>query len=264
MAQNNLDILTSMIMEIPLWIQEVVYIDLKKNLEQKVQGITSPNKESEIYYIFVPELTFKGKQEVKTHEHKHEFNIYKYLNSAAQGMRVVDITLNNLWSLEESSKYLVECIKNEYIKNPQDAVLNSSIYYLAGEIRLGEYVKRLNKINAEELDVVLRKQKMHNEQNENTKLKIGEIMINMGYIAHNDIDKILFTKDEAKRRFLVDIAQLAQKQTGGTTPSPLPAAANQPDTQELLQKIQKLTAENNLLKDKLRAIFNIQNKHKPQ
>ena len=86
----------------------------------------------------------------------------------------------------------------------------------------------------------------------------------MGYIAHNDIDKILFTKDEAKRRFLVDIAQLAKKQTGGTTPSPLPAAANQPDTQELLQKIQKLTAENNLLKDKLRAIFNIQNKHKPQ
>ena len=29
---------------------------------------------------------------------------------------------------------------------------------------------------------------------------------------------------------------------------------------ELKQKLQKLTAENNLLKDKLRAIFNIQNK----
>lgn len=248
MPQNNLNILVETIFDAPLWVQEAIYIDIQQHLEEKLTGVTKKTVEEEVYPIFVPVLTFKGKKELETHEHNLDFNIYKYLSSANSGLRVIDITLNNFWTLEESSAYLAQCIKSEFIKSPSNPVLNASIFYLGNEIRLGEYVKRLNKINVEELDDVLRKQKKHNEENPSAKIKVGEILIDMGYVANNDIDKILYIKDEAKKRFILSMDMKS------------PAKRESVNYEEIQQKIQKLSQENNLLKEKLRAIFNIQNK----
>ena len=68
----------------------------------------------------------------------------------------------------------------------------------------------------------------------------------MGYVANKDIDKIINLKEEAKKRFII------------SNDFKLPAQNENVDYTELQQKIKKLTTENNLLKDKLRAIFNIQ------
>ncbi|MBS4761083.1 MAG: hypothetical protein KHX03_10340 [Clostridium sp.] len=247
MAQNNLGVLVETIFNAPLWVQEVIFVDMKKHLEEKLKGVTDATEE-EIYPTYIPELSFKGKKELETHDHNHDFNIYKYLTSASQGLRVIDITLNNFWTLEESSKYLAECIKNEYIKSPANPALYAGIFYIGGEIRLGEYVKKLNMINIEQLDDVLRKQKQYNEENPQSPKKIGEMLLSMGYVANKDIDKILYIKNEAKKRFILSNDLKA------------PAKAENVNYEELQQKIQKLTQENNLLKDKLRAIFNIQNK----
>ena len=178
--QNNLSILMNTILEAPVWVQEVVYLDIQKRLKEKLASVSNPDTTSEIYTVFVPEITFKGKKELETHENGLDFNIYKYLEAASNKLRVIDITLNNFWTLEESSKYLAECIRKEFIRNPSDPVLSASIFYIAGEIRIGEYVKRLNKINVEELDDVLRKQKQHNLEHPDERLKAGEIMISMG------------------------------------------------------------------------------------
>lgn len=252
-VHNNLDNIMNVIYDAPVWVQEVIYLDIKKHLDEKLAAIAQSNS-SINYPVYVPELTFKGKQELKTHENNLDFNIYKYLKSVSEGLRVIDITLNNFWSLEESSYYLAECLKKEFIKPVQDIVLNASVFYLAGEIRIGEYVKRLNKINVQELDDVLRKQKVHNQDNPDAKIKVGQIMVDMGYVANNDIDKILYIKDEAKRRFIVskDIK----------TTSPDINSENTEKLQQLTSLNQRLSAENKLLKDKLRAIFNIQNKNK--
>ncbi len=247
------------ILEAPVWVQEVIYLDIQKRLKEKLASVSNPDTTGEIYSIFVPEITFKGKKELETHENGLDFNIYKYLEAASNNLRVIDITLNNFWTLEESSCYLAECIKREFIKNPSDPVLSASVFYIAGEIRIGEYVKRLNKINIEELDNVLRKQKQHNQEHPEERLKAGEIMISMGYVANKDIDKILYTKEEAKKRFILSNLQKSAQQ---------PAAISQHSVEyeakikELTALNQKLAAENNLLKDKLRAIFNIQNKNK--
>lgn len=257
--QNNLNILMNTILEAPVWVQEIIYLDIKNNLKEKLASITTSDNSGIIYPAYVPEITFKGKKELETHESNLDFNIYKYLKAAAQGLRVIDITLNNFWTLEESSKYLAECLKKEFIKSPSDIVLNASIFYLAGEIRIGEYVKRLNKINVEELDDVLRKQKQHNIEHPEAKLKAGEIMISMGYVANKDIDKILYTKEEAKKRFLIaNTIKTTQQQDS----SQIQPSETETKLKELSIQNQKLIAENNLLKDKLRAIFNIQNKNK--
>ena len=141
----------------------------------------------------------------------------------------------------------------ELIKPPDNLIL-AGIHYMSGEIRLGEYVKRLNKIDIKELDDILRKQKQHNEENPDSKLKIGEIMVDMGFVANKDIDKILHTKSEAKKRYIL---------TTENKPAAITSTApNLPKTPANDELVKKLMTENKLLKDKLRAVFNIQNKHK--
>ena len=69
-------------------------------------------------------------------------------------------------------------------------MVSSAILYLGNEIRLGEYVKRMNKINMNQLDDVLQKQRQYNDEHPENKKKIGEMLIDMGFVANNDIDKI--------------------------------------------------------------------------
>ena len=242
---NNLNVFMNTILNAPAWVKEVIYVDLKKDMESKF-GAVSANKEEDMYTIYVPEITFKGKKELETHEHGHEMNIYKYLTGASSTCRVVDITLDNFWTLEESSRYLSFCIKNEYIKEPANAVVAASVLYLGSEIRLGEYVKRINLIDVTQLDDALRKQKELNSGSEYHRL--GEVLVDMGMLINDDITKILQFKDESKKRFML------------TMDAPKAPAAVPVNIRELQEKTDKLAKENALLKEKLRAIFNIQNK----
>lgn len=253
--ENTLSLLIKKVLEAPVWVQEVIYCDIKKQLETKLPSIDLNYKEIEIYPAYVPKITFKGKKELETHSLGLDTNIYKCLDALTKNLRVIDITLNNFWTLEETSKCLATCIDNEFIYEPEDNTMCAGIYYIAGFIKIGEYVKKINKINVEQLDDVLRKQKEYNQQNPNEPIKTGELMINMGYIANLDIDKILYIKDEAKKRFIfsTDLKSETNIKSASTTST---------QEKELLAENQKLLAENKLLKDKLRQIFNIQNKSK--
>lgn len=253
--KNYFEILTDIIYESPIWVQEVIFIDMKKRLEQRYPGLTSHPNEADVYPCFVPEITVQGKLEAESKAMQGEYgpNLYKCLNSLKKSLRVIDITLNNLWTLEETSEALVACIKHEFIKEPENLLVSSAILYLGNEIRLGEYVKRMNKINMNQLDDVLQKQRQYNDEHPENKKKIGEMLIDMGFVANNDIDKIIQIKDESKRRFIVPPHSGINFDSG----------CDAKDMQELKLTVDKLTKENNLLKDKLRAIFNIQNKKKP-
>lgn len=244
--ENNLNTLINTIINAPMWIKEVIHNDLKKHLVSEVPNIMETDPQ-DIYAIYVPEITFKGRKELESHEHGHEINVYKYLSGVNSNFRVVDITLNNFWTLEESSRYLVSCIKNEYIKAPQNLVVCASIFYMANEIRLGEYVKRINLIDVTQLDSALRKQKEVNKDTHSYQ-KLGNVLINMGYIVNDDIVKILQIKDESQKRFMLSM-DLSKS-----------LDSNVINFKVLEEKIDKLAKENAILKEKLRAIFKIQQK----
>ena len=250
--KNNLNLLMDTILGAPAWIQEALYIDLGEKLKEKIPTFDLSYSLADSYPIYRPKITFKGKQELQNHDMGLDFNVYKYLNSLMEELRVIDITLNNFWTLEESSKYLIECIKNEFVTPPTNTVLLAEIYYLSGEIKIGEFVKRINKINVEELDMVLRKQKQYNLEHPDEKIKTGELLVDMGYVANNDIEKILYVKDESKKRYIVSCINMG----GNESPE------SDAKIEEINELNQKLLAENKFLKDKLRAVFNIQNKNK--
>lgn len=257
MAANGLSVLMETICNAPFWVQEVIFCDIRTHLQDVYKIKIEGDKKDEIYPLYVPELTFKGKTELEKREKGLEYNAYKYMECVSKGMRIVDITLNNFWSLEESSTILAELVKTELIKNPANPVISASIFYLGNHIRLGEYVKRLEIINIDELDDILRKQKNYNEANPDTKLKIGEIMLEMGVVANQDIDRIIAIKNESKKRFIMKLDTIPNMQ-----PSNVSSAQNEAQIKTLKQTISRLEAENKLFKDKLRAIFNIQSKKK--
>lgn len=251
-----LALLMEKIADAPVWVQEVIYFDIKQRLLAALPSIDLNYKDVGIYPAFVPKLTFKGKKELQDRSMGFDINTYKCLESMLSESRVIDITLDNFWTLEEMSKCLVDCLENELIYPPDDNVMCAAIYYIAGEIRIGEYVKRIDKINVEQLDDVLHRQKEYNLANPDAPVKTGELLVNMGYVANMDIDKILYTKDEAKRRFIFSLDTDANNVR---LKSAVEGVGNQ---SELLEQNKKLLAENKLLKDKLRQIFNIQNKGK--
>ena len=68
------------ILNAPLWVQEVVYLDIKQHLEEVLPNAAVDAKSNEVYPAYYPEITFKGKQELETHSNGLDFNIYKYLS----------------------------------------------------------------------------------------------------------------------------------------------------------------------------------------
>lgn len=247
---KNLHILIKAITDAPVWVQEVILHDLKSHLETFAPNVLETPKE-DVYALFVPELTFKGKKELETREHGHELNVYKFLTTVNEKIRVIDLTLRNFWTLEECSRYLSLSIKNEYIKKPENPFVNAAILYLGNEIRLGEYVKRVSLINVDQLEAALRRQKEINKDT-HSYTKLGGVLVDLGFIVEDDIKKILNIKSESEKRFIPTLDLSKTGDTGGV------------NFKEMQQKIEKLTKENALLKEKLRAIFNIQSKKKAE
>lgn len=230
-------------------------MDVLHSFEEKLD-FKADVKTADIYSLFLPELTFKGKKEFDTRERGHEPNIYKLLQSTILKKRVVDIAVDNFWSLEDLSKLLSECIKQEYIKTPENDVINATLYYMSGEIRLGEYAKRAKLIDVVQLDQAMRRQKELNATN-GAVVPIGEVLIQLGFLTKDAISKIILIKDDCKRRFVYGggNTEPVQQQTNEIAQSRMNI-----EMQQMKMQLQRYAQENAILKDKLRAIFNLQNK----
>ena len=247
--------LVDTILTAPFWVQEALFMDVLSSFEEKLDLKTNIKTE-DIYTLYVPELTYKGNRECETREHGHEPNLYKFMQSAMLKKRIVDITIDNFWTLNETSKMVSECIKNEYIKPTDNDVINASIYYMSGEIRLGEYAKRAKYIDVVQLDQAMRRQKEINQSTGNN-TPIGEVLIQMGFLTKEAIARIILIKDDCKKRFIINTEQSSIQPANDIAQS----RANI-EMQQMKMELNRYAQENKILKDKLRAIFNLQNKKK--
>ena len=248
--------LVSTILGAPFWVQEALFMDVLGSFEEKL-GFKAEVKTEDIYVLYVPELTFKGKKEFDSHEHGHDPNLYKILQSTLLKKRVVDITIDNFMSLEDTSKLLSECIKQEYIKPPVNEVVSASIYYMSGEIRLGEYAKRAKLIDVVQLDSAMRRQKELNMATGKV-TPIGEVLIELGFLTKEAIAKIILIKDDSKRRFVFGGGASAPAQQSDDVAQ----SRMNIEMQQMKMQLQRYAQENQILKEKLRAVFNLQNKNK--
>ncbi len=242
MAKNILGLFLEKLMSFPLWVKQIVYLRLYQNLSLTLSEDFINTKEKDIFHLYIPVLSFAGRTELSERKGGLDTNIYNFLSAVAENMSMIEISMNNFWTLEEVAKYYIFCLEQNYVKVPDSVQVHSMAGFMAGKFRTGEYFKRTGKINVDQLERTIVKQKEYAQKG--TPRKMAEIMISLGYVTEKDTFSLLLIKEEAKKRFILDAGII-----------PKEATSNIVDTKFYQDEIAKLTEQNKLLKDQLGRIL---------
>lgn len=242
MTKNILALFIDKLLAFPLWVKQVIYLRLHQDLATHLSEDFIDREEENIFALFIPILTFAGRTELIEKKDGLDNNIYNFLANVADGLNILEISMNNFWTLEEIAKYFIFCLEQNYIKTPDSEQIHAMAGFMAGKFRTGEYFKRVGKIDVDQLERTIIKQKECAEKG--NPLKVAEVMISLGYITEKDTSSLLIIKEEAKKRFILDT---------GIIPKETPDAIK--DALYYQEKIDCLTEQNNALKDRLSKIL---------
>ena len=162
---------------------------------------------------------------------------------------IFEITIKNNWTLADTAKIFVRLCELEYVQVP-DYATNKNVaiaLFIAGKLKTGEFLKRINKISAIQLEQAIRYQKQLNDEGRH--IKMASILIKMGFITDKGLDSLLLLKDEAKKRLPVNVGFISTK------------FSTQQDEQDQVSRMQReiarLENENLIMKKRLKKILNI-------
>ncbi|MBR2526620.1 hypothetical protein IKE67_09170 [bacterium] len=241
MKKNLLNNFILKIKEFPLWIKQVIFFYLWQDLKSQVSDNFLFMEEKDVINIYVPELSYIGKTELEERVKGLEPNVYTFLESVTEEMSIMECALNHFWTLEETCKYFLTAVDTDLIKGPVPVGIIAMSGFMAGRYRTGEYFKRIGKINVDQLEQTIRRQKELSA--EGKPAKIAQIMIDLGFITEKDTKSLMVIKEEAKKRFILD-----------TTIVPNGVTAND---SKYLSEIDELKKQNNLLKAKLAKLLSM-------
>jgi hypothetical protein len=195
------DNLMQQLSTLPLWVKQVIYAQLRQELEASLSKATLATFGPEhTLQLWAPEITRQGLQEIEKPTGMLGQGMLKLLHLSRFHKNVLSITIMNNWSLEQASIYLLEALEKELISPARSKVILGTIDYLANRTRLGEYLVQINRLTIEQLDQALRTQRAIAEaMGEST--GIANVLINLGYIKKEDSEAILFLKEESKKPF---------------------------------------------------------------
>lgn len=236
------------ILGLPLWIKEVIYLQLEDDLEALItEDFLESIENKDIFQLESPKLTYKGKKELESRDKGFSQQLYKFLGEVLKGYKIIELVINNFWTLEECAKFYVESVENELITMPESIRLLGTAQYLSGAIRLGEFLVRTEKISIDELNEALNQQQ-HIIESTGDRIGIASVLMNKDYVSEKDVQAILKIKDEAKKRFIFNFKLDSFESS---------TASNDGDMIVVKEQNSKLLKENKLLKDQLRKILNI-------
>lgn len=231
------DVLMKQLSTLPLWVKQVIYAQLQRELEISLSYTTLQTFTPEhTLQLWVPELNRHGVLEMEKHDQRPPAPVLKLLHWVRHHKNIITITIMNQWSLGECSDALAQAIDLRLIEPPVSMAVAGTIDYMAGRIRLGEYLVKISRLNIDQLDQALRTQRAIQEAM-GERVGIANVLINLGYIKKEDSESILFLKEESRKAF--HIANLA-------TESPEVSQARERihqleiQLQKALQHIQKL------------------------
>lgn len=226
----------------PLWVKQIIFLRLHQNLSLCLSEDFITTKEADLFHLYVPVISFIGKTEFVERKCGLDDNIYNFLGNVNDGLNMLEISMNNFWTMEEVAKYYIFCLEQNYVKTPDSVYVHAMAGFMAGKFRTGEYFKRSGKINVDQLEKTIITQKQSIAAGK--PLKIAEIMISLGLVTEKDTTSLLLIKEESKKRFILD---------SSIVPSAI--ATNSEDTKHYEEEIAKLTEQNKVLKDQLSKIL---------
>lgn len=236
MKKNIFELFLQKAFNVPLWIKQVMFLKLFSQMHENECDEFLLNHQDDIFSMFVPTLTFKGKTELSERKCGLDNNIYNFLQGCANGYSIIEISVNNFLSMEETAKYFELCIEQNFIKNPDSKEIHAMAGFIAGKFRIGEFFKQKETITVDQLhEAIIAK----NNSGEPPK-KFGEILISLGFVTENDLKAVLLLKEEAKKRFILDYNTVPKSETVFSN-----------DSQKYEEEIENLKQENLKLKRKM-------------
>lgn len=244
MTKNIFAVFLDKLLGFPLWVKQIIYLHLYQNLALYLSEDFINVTVDDTFHLYVPTLSFAGKNEMLDRKGGFDVNIYSFLTNVHEGLSMLEISMNNFWTMEEVAKCFITCLEKEYVKPPASAYVWAMAGFMAGKYRTGEYFKRIGKINVDQLEHTIVKQKELAQQGK--QLKMAEIMISLGYITEKDTSSLLIIKEEAQKRFILDLGMLPKEAV--VPPQVI-------DTKAYQDEIASLKEQNRILKEQLSKIL---------
>lgn len=195
--------LLEIVREMPLWILQGLYIEVSGLLKDKGNTLNlSELDRLDMFQLYVPNISKLGERLLE-HEcperklGKIDPNIIKFLETTLEGKNIIDICITNNWTLEECAKIIYECMENNYVDPTWTPSVHTAVLFIAGRIKIGEFLLRKNKITNSQLEWALQLQTDMNTTFEE-KVKIVEILVNLGYIKREEVADHLNLKELSK------------------------------------------------------------------
>ncbi|MGD9580569.1 MAG: hypothetical protein AB7V50_04295 [Vampirovibrionia bacterium] len=203
MHQNSFfDNVLEKIFELPLWVKQAIFVELKEHIEKEtpIGSLESLSKHN-LLQLYTPFITPAGKKalndkEINFNNKSHILNedVKALLKCAENKNRIIDICQQNNWTISKTCNITVDCIARNLIEPINSNTISSTVNFLAGKIRIGEFLVRTGKITVEQLDMALYSQK-YTENTLNERIYLAQILLNLNYISRNDYENILFLKE---------------------------------------------------------------------
>lgn len=244
MAKNIFTVFLDKLMGFPLWVKQIIFLHLYQNLAKYLSEDFIKTSEEDTFHVHVPVLTFVGRNEMIDRKQGCDVNIYNFMVNAHDGLSMLEIAMNNFWTMEEVAKCFMFCLEKEYVKPPISRYILAMAGFMAGKYRTGEYFKRIGKIDVDQLEHTIVRQKELAAQGQN--LKMAEIMISLGYITEKDTSSLLIIKEESQKRFILDI---------GILPKEAALPPREGDVKAYQDEINMLKEQNRVLKEQLSKIL---------
>jgi hypothetical protein len=202
-SKTKVDKLINQLLKQPTWFKSYIYFTLRNDLKKTYDiEFLNSRDENNLVHNYVPSPSASGRTLIQRKFNKavisFELDDYqiKFLKQVGYNKKLIDICNENNWSLADGARLLVEVIEKGYIESIEITSIANQIYYLAGKIRLGEYLLRTNKISLDQIDRALSTQR-DIVKNMGQNVKIGDLLVNLGFINEGDKSDIIQLKENS-------------------------------------------------------------------
>jgi hypothetical protein len=201
------DQIVHLMTQMPLLTKQTLYVMLKASLEQRLSTHTLEKMDAEnLLQLWVPQMTHMGMQTLHqlTNQNQTAHPLYRLLRCVHAKQTISQICVLNGWSLAQGCMLVQQACEKEWLLPSPSNLVMGAVHFITGQIRLGEFLLRLGKISAEQLDQALKTQQYAWEVM-GQRSAIGNILMNLGYVTKDDIEGILLLKQESKRPLYMSV-----------------------------------------------------------
>ena len=227
---------------LPLWVKQIVYMSLRADIKRVLKNRPIEINPYDLVQLYKPKITFKGKKELQERSHSHDDTMYTFLKAVTENKSIIDITLDNYFTLSETCDLYFQSLKNEYVMASNSKIIEATAMFFCSQIKTGEYLYRIGRLNVDQLNTAIVTQDKLRRSGDMTPM--AEVIARLGFIENDEIEAVLVMKEEAKKRLIFGSG------VGGVE-------IQNRDVIELSKELEELKYENNYLKTKLNAILKL-------